>query len=182
MVASVREALGESKTEMAKLAEAETVTAGSLDAMSAYAHAQDLLNANQFQPALQEFQRAVNLDPNLGRAYAGMAVVYAGYLKQPEKAEANYKAALNHLDRMTDRAGRTFDGEAKEGLEVAADRRVRHAQLLGDAGLDAVGPSVSDQTVRDLDAAELGAVTPQRVVLPPTTGAGGSFAIRHSLS
>src|SRR2546425_3366049 len=33
MVSSVREALGESKTEMAKLAEAETVTAASLDAM-----------------------------------------------------------------------------------------------------------------------------------------------------
>jgi hypothetical protein len=39
---SVRDALGESKTEMAKLAEAETVTAASLDAMSAYARAQEL--------------------------------------------------------------------------------------------------------------------------------------------
>jgi eukaryotic-like serine/threonine-protein kinase len=103
MVTSVREALGESKTEMAKLAAAETVTAGSLEAMGAYARAQDLLNANQFQPALQEFKRAVDLDPNFGRAYAGMAVVYATYLKQPDKAEATYKVALNHLDRMTDR-------------------------------------------------------------------------------
>lgn len=35
----VREALGESKTEMEKLAAAETVTASSLDAMRAYARA-----------------------------------------------------------------------------------------------------------------------------------------------
>ena len=58
---------------------------------------------NQFQEALQEYQRAVDLDPHFGRAYAGMAVVYANYLKQPDKAEASYKAALNHLDRMTER-------------------------------------------------------------------------------
>jgi len=103
MTTSVRAALGESKTEMAKLAAAETVTAGSLEAMRAYARAQDLLNANQFQAALQEYQRAVDLDPNFGRAYSGMAVIYASYLKQQDKAEANYKAALNHLDRMTDR-------------------------------------------------------------------------------
>src|SRR5438552_19055397 len=96
-----------------------------------------------------------------------------------EAARASPALALQllpSLDRMTDRAGRTFDGGAKEGLEVAADRRVRHAQLLGDAGLDAVGPAVGDQTIRDLDAAELGAVTPQRVVPPPTSGAGGRFA------
>jgi tetratricopeptide (TPR) repeat protein len=103
MATSVRAALGESKTEMAKLAAAEPITAGSLEAMRAYARAQELLNANQFQDALQEYQRAVTLDPQFGRAYAGMAVVYATYLKQPDKAEANYKAALNLLDRMTER-------------------------------------------------------------------------------
>jgi tetratricopeptide (TPR) repeat protein len=103
MATNIREALGESKTEMAKLTAAETVTAGSLDAMRAYARGQEFLNANHFQEALQEYQRAVDLDPNFGRAYAGMAVIYASYLKQLDKAEASYKAALNHLDRMTER-------------------------------------------------------------------------------
>ncbi len=100
---SVREALGESKTEMGKLAAAETVTASSLDAMRVYARAQDLLMASKFPEALEEFQHSVDLDPRLGRAYAGMAVIYSDYFKQPDKAEASYQAAMKHLDRMTDR-------------------------------------------------------------------------------
>jgi tetratricopeptide (TPR) repeat protein len=103
MAKRVREALGESKTEMAKLAAAETVTAGSLDAMRAYARAQELSLTSRFPEALAEYQRAADLDPGFGRAYAGMAGVYANYFKQPEKAEASYQAALKHLDRMTER-------------------------------------------------------------------------------
>jgi eukaryotic-like serine/threonine-protein kinase len=103
IAAEVREALGESKTEMAKLAAAETVTAGSLDAMRAYANAQQLSLTSKFPEALAEYQRATELDPGFGRAYAGMAGVYANYFKQPEKAEASYQAALKHLDRMTER-------------------------------------------------------------------------------
>jgi serine/threonine protein kinase/tetratricopeptide (TPR) repeat protein len=103
MAATVREALGESTAEMAASTPGETMTAGSLDAMRAYARAQDLLMTNQFKDALQEYQRAVDLDPQFGRAYAGMAVVYVTYLKQPAKAEEYYKLALNHLDRMTAR-------------------------------------------------------------------------------
>ncbi len=103
IAAKVREALGESKTEMAKLAAAETVTAGSLDAMRAYANAQQLSLTSKFPEALAEYRRAAELDPGFGRAYAGMAGVYANYFKQPEKAEASYQAALKHLDRMTER-------------------------------------------------------------------------------
>jgi tetratricopeptide (TPR) repeat protein len=103
MAISVREALGESKTEMAKVAAAETVTAGSLDAMRAYARGQELLTSSKFPEALEEYQRAVTLDPRFGRAYAGIAGVYANYFKQPDKVEENYQAAMKNLDRMTDR-------------------------------------------------------------------------------
>jgi tetratricopeptide (TPR) repeat protein len=103
MATRIREALGESKTEMAKLAAAETVTAGSLEAMRAYARAQQLSLTSKFPEALAEYQRAADLDPGFGRAYAGMAGVYANYFKQPDKAEASYQAALKHLDRMTER-------------------------------------------------------------------------------
>ena len=103
MAKRVREALGESKTEMAKLAAAETVTAGSLEAMRAYARAQELSLTSKFPEALAEYERAAQLDPGFGRAYAGMAGVYANYFKQPEKAEASYQAAMKHLDRMTER-------------------------------------------------------------------------------
>jgi tetratricopeptide (TPR) repeat protein len=103
MATSVRAALGESAIELARAAPGETVTAASLDAMRAYARAQDLLMTNQFTQALEEYHRAVALDPQFGRAHAGIAVVYATYLKQPEKAEEHYKIALQHVDRMNDR-------------------------------------------------------------------------------
>jgi len=69
----------------------------------AYARAQQLSLTSRFPEALAEYQRAVDLDPGFGRAYAGMAGVYANYFKQPDKAEASYQAALKHLDRMTER-------------------------------------------------------------------------------
>ena len=102
MATTVREALGESKTEMATLAAAETVTAGSLEAMGAYARAQELALANKIPEALEQYQRAVDLDPRFGRAHAGMAVLYSN-TKQTDKAEASYQAAIKNLDRMTDR-------------------------------------------------------------------------------
>jgi tetratricopeptide (TPR) repeat protein/tRNA A-37 threonylcarbamoyl transferase component Bud32 len=103
MAIKVREALGESKTEIGTLAAAETMTAASLDAMRAYARAQELTLGNKIQEAVQEYERAVQLDPRFGRAYAGMASIYAGYFKQPDKAETYYQAALQNLDRMTER-------------------------------------------------------------------------------
>jgi tetratricopeptide (TPR) repeat protein len=103
MATKVREALGESKTEMARLTAAETVTAGSLDAMRAFARAQELQQASKFQEALEEYQRATDLDPQFGRAYSGIAGVYINYFRQPDKAEASYDAAMKHLDRMTER-------------------------------------------------------------------------------
>ena len=51
----------------------------------------------------REYQRAVDLDPGFARAYSGMAGVYVNYFRQPEKAAASYKAAMKHLDRMTER-------------------------------------------------------------------------------
>lgn len=102
MAIKVREALGESKTEMGNVAAAETATAGSLDAMRAYASAQDLARANKIGDALKAYEEAIALDPQFGRAYAGMGVIYSNF-KQHDKAEAAYREALKHVDRMTDR-------------------------------------------------------------------------------
>jgi len=103
MAGNIRAALGESKSEMTKVAAAETVTAASLDAMRAYARGQEAQTAGKFQDALQQYQRAVDLDPAFGRAYAGIAGVYANYFKDKEKADAAYQAAIKHSDRMTER-------------------------------------------------------------------------------
>jgi len=48
------------------------------------------------------YNLAVELDPELGRAYAGLAAMDAEYRKRQE-AEKNYQAALSRIDRMTDR-------------------------------------------------------------------------------
>jgi tetratricopeptide (TPR) repeat protein len=103
MARDVREALGESKTEMEQVAAAETVTAGSLDAVRAYVRAQELQQGNKWPEALEQYQRAVELDPQFARAYAGIAGVYGNYFKDSEKAEAAYQAAMKHFDRMTER-------------------------------------------------------------------------------
>ena len=52
--------------------------------------------------AIAEFKKALDLDPEMGRAYSGLAVQYAN-LGRTADAEANYQAALARLDRMTDR-------------------------------------------------------------------------------
>ena len=103
LAARVREALGESATEMSETEAAEIVSGASLESMRAYAHAQELTMAHKIQEALHEYQRAVALDPAFGRAYAGMAVIYSNYFKEMEKADTSYKEAFKYLDRMTER-------------------------------------------------------------------------------
>jgi tetratricopeptide (TPR) repeat protein len=70
--------------------------------MAAYARANELAMSNKIPEALAEYQRVLELDPRMGRAYAGMAVLYAN-TKQADKAEANYQAAIKNLDRMSER-------------------------------------------------------------------------------
>jgi eukaryotic-like serine/threonine-protein kinase len=103
VAAKLRGALGETRTERARQAVGETFTAGSLDAMQAYVHAQQLALANDYKSALQAYDRAIALDPGLGRAYTGIAVIYTNIYKDERKADTYYKEAMRHVDRMTDR-------------------------------------------------------------------------------
>ncbi len=80
----------------------ETVTAGSLEALDAYERGQDLARSNKLPEALEAYRRAIALDPDFGRAYAGMAVVYNDLKDEPQK-NAAYETALKHLGRMTER-------------------------------------------------------------------------------
>ena len=99
---SVRKGLGDTTPKAAQLSAAETFTASSLEAAHAYAVGQDLQQAGKWQDAIKAYEQAVQLDPNLGRAYAGMAAMYANTGKRQE-AEKYYSLALAHIDRMTDR-------------------------------------------------------------------------------
>ena len=103
LATSVREALGDETTsDAARRFALESLSATSLDAVHEYARGLEDLSASRFEDALQKFSRAVELDPNFGAAYGGMAS--ASYnLDRRQDAEKHLKEALNHLDSMTER-------------------------------------------------------------------------------
>jgi tetratricopeptide (TPR) repeat protein len=98
----IRKGLGDTTVESAQRSAAETFTAGSLEAAHAYAVGQDLQQSGKWAEAIKAYSHAVELDPDLGRAYAGMAAMYANLGKRSE-AEKNYLKAMERIDRMTDR-------------------------------------------------------------------------------
>jgi tetratricopeptide (TPR) repeat protein/predicted Ser/Thr protein kinase len=100
--ADVRSALGDTTPESVKLAAQETFTAETLEAAHSYAAAQDLQQKGKWDEAIKEYQHAIYLDPEFGRAFAGLAAAQAN-LGRTQEAERNYKLALAHIDRMTDR-------------------------------------------------------------------------------
>ena len=99
---SLRKGLGDTTPESAQQAAAETFSAGSLEAAHAYAVGQDFQLAAKWDDALKAYAQAEQLDPNLGRAYAGTAAIYYDLGKRKE-AEKYYGLAMSHIDRMTDR-------------------------------------------------------------------------------
>jgi tetratricopeptide (TPR) repeat protein/predicted Ser/Thr protein kinase len=102
LASKVRQALGDTTPESVQLAAAETFTAGSLEAAHEYAQAQQLQWLGKWDEALPHYTRAAELDPNMGRAYSGMAALFANTGHRAD-AEKYYKMALAHLDRMTER-------------------------------------------------------------------------------
>jgi len=98
----MRDVLGDNTPESTKLAQAETFTSASLEAAHAYGMAQDLRYAGKNDEAIKAFLNAIQLDPNFGGAYAGVAAMYAN---QGDRENANkyYKLGMEHVDRMTDR-------------------------------------------------------------------------------
>ncbi len=98
----IRAALGETTAEAEDRNAQETFTAASLEAMNAYARAQDLASATRNQEALAAYEEAVSFDPEFGRAYVGMGVLYTIF-KDESKAKAAYEQALKYVGRMTER-------------------------------------------------------------------------------
>lgn len=98
----IRRSLGDTTLASAERSAAETFTANSLEAAHAYAVGQELQFAGKWEAAIKAYGDAAALDPNLGRAYAGMAAMYANLGKRTE-AEKYYALALSHIDRMTER-------------------------------------------------------------------------------
>jgi serine/threonine protein kinase/tetratricopeptide (TPR) repeat protein len=102
IAARTRRALGDSTPESVQLNAAGTFTTGSLEAAHAYALAQDLQWAGKWEEAIPLYEQAIQFDPNLGRAYAGLASTSANMGRRKD-AEKYYQLALTHIDRMSDR-------------------------------------------------------------------------------
>ena len=98
----IREKLGDTVPAAVQLAAAETYSTPSLEAAQSYAHGQDAQWAGKQEEAIQDYLRAIQLDPNMGRAYAGVAVNYRNMGNRAE-AERYFRLAMSHLDRMSER-------------------------------------------------------------------------------
>ncbi len=102
LAAEVRNSLGDRTPESVQKVQAETFTSGSLPAAHEYALAQDLQWAGSWAEAAQHYQKAIELDPNMGRAYAGLAVVSINTGRRND-AEKYYQSAMALVGRMSDR-------------------------------------------------------------------------------
>lgn len=102
LAAKMRRELGDTTPESVRREQEETVTSSSIEAVHEYALAQELQFNGKWEEAKAHYSQAIKLDPNMGRAYAGLAVMNANLGRKAE-AETYYQAAMAHIDRMTDR-------------------------------------------------------------------------------
>ena len=102
LASAIRTDLGDTADAERRNADAETFTAGSIEAMQAYARGKELDRAGRPREALAALEQAVALDKNFGMAYAHIGTIYRN-MKMDDKAKANYDEAFKHLDRMTER-------------------------------------------------------------------------------
>lgn len=100
--ARLRAGLGVIPADSLAAFKVETFTTTSLEAMKAYAEAQKLDALGKEPEAIEAYKRAIDNDPNFGRAYAGLAATYDAR-QEKEFAEKYYKDALDRIDQMTDR-------------------------------------------------------------------------------
>jgi eukaryotic-like serine/threonine-protein kinase len=98
----VRTALGDTKPEAMQLKEAETYSAASLEAAHAYALGMKAAGEGKVPEAKAHYVEALRLDPGLGRAQSGLAVLEnnAGHHTD---ADRWFQAAMGNLGRMSER-------------------------------------------------------------------------------
>jgi len=102
LAGAVGVALGDDTSDSSRRFAREALSATSLEAVREYATAMEWLSGGKHENAFQSFSKAVDLDPDFGLAYAGMAVASRNLRKQQD-AEKYIKLALGKIDRMTER-------------------------------------------------------------------------------
>ena len=102
LAAKLRQALGDATPESAQLLQMATFSSGSLDASHQYALGRDLSDRGKYEEAAKYYLRAIELDPNMGRAYAALANL-ENNTGQTTDAVKYYDMAMTRIDRMSDR-------------------------------------------------------------------------------
>ena len=102
LAAPIRKALGDATPESVQLAASGPFTAASLEVVHLYSIGMEQQFAGMMEESLRSFSKAVELDPNFARAYAGMSGPSAALGRQAD-AEQYIKLAMQHVDRMTER-------------------------------------------------------------------------------
>jgi eukaryotic-like serine/threonine-protein kinase len=102
VASDIRSALGDTASRRNRLADSESVTTSSLEALQSYTLAQELYHAGKFDEAVKQFDKSIAQDATFGRAYAGLANTLF-YMGRKDDAEKNWNKALSLMDRMTER-------------------------------------------------------------------------------
>ncbi|MGH9411253.1 MAG: protein kinase domain-containing protein, partial [Vicinamibacterales bacterium] len=102
LMAKVRKALGDPTSESAQLFAMRSITASSPEVVKYYVAATEAQAQAKMEDARENYLKAVQLDPNFGLGYQGLAVV-SWNLGRPQEASNYIREALRHLDSMTER-------------------------------------------------------------------------------
>ena len=102
VASDIRSALGDTASRRNRLADSESVTTSSLEALQSYTMAQELYHAGKFEEAVKQFDKSIAQDATFGRAYAGLANTLF-YMGRKDDAEKNWNKVLSLMDRMTER-------------------------------------------------------------------------------
>jgi eukaryotic-like serine/threonine-protein kinase len=109
LMVRVRRALGDQTSESAQMFAMASVSATSLDVVKYWVQGRDAASRNDYDEALQQYSKAVELDPKFGLGYAGLANVSSNRANQKD-AEKYIKEALRYVDGMTERERFTTRG------------------------------------------------------------------------
>ena len=100
---SLRGKLGESLASIQKFDTPVTeATTSSLEALKAYAAADEMRNGGNEAESISLFQRAVDLDPNFAMAYARLAAIYNN-LGEEDRSGENARRAFDLRERVSER-------------------------------------------------------------------------------
>jgi len=98
----VREELGDTTLGDTDNPIAETFTAGSLEAARAYINGQQLAFEGNHEAAVEQYNEAIRLDANFGRAYASLGLS-ARRVGMSDESDAAWEKALSLMETMTER-------------------------------------------------------------------------------